>query len=163
MKWKTSLFLFSLSLLMLGSMSSLKAQALAVVLQKQFYVPGSNQQQVGQAGSGVNMSFTLTQTSNVFLNLTSNTPSATINVTVLNPDDYALYKATGSLAKTKPIADLSKTGTGSYNSQGVLKTGTYGVVIQSIQSEMYETQPNVILEVDAIKYVPVTPTVDAKP
>jgi len=76
----------------------------------------------------------------------------------LFPDDYAVYKATGSLAKATAIKDLSRLNTVSYKAKGVLTTGTYGVVVQWAQSKMYDSQPSVHLEVDAAKYIPVTPT-----
>lgn len=163
MKLKISLFLFSFSLFLLSLTPVLKVQAQSTpapddIFDQQFNVPGSDQQQVGQAGQGVDVSFKINQTSTVYLNLTTNLPSPTLNVYVLFPDDYAVYKATGSLAKAKPIKDLSKLNTVSYKAKGVLNTGTYGVVVQWAQSKIYDTQPNVHLEVDAEKYVPATPT-----
>jgi hypothetical protein len=163
MKWITGLFFLSLSLLMFSSLTVLKAQAQStptpdVIFQEQFNIPGSDQQQVGKAGQGVDVSFVITQKSTVYLNLTTNLPSPTLNVYVLYPDDYAVYKATGSLAHATPIKDLSKLDAISYKTKGVLSNGTYGVVVQWAQSKPYDTQPSVLLEVDAEKYVPPTPT-----
>jgi hypothetical protein len=162
-KLNISLFLFSFSLLMLSSTAVYKARAQStptpdVIFDQQFNVPGSDQQQTGKVGLGVNVSFAISQTSTVYLNLTTNLSSPTLNVYILFPDDYAVYKATGSLAKATAIKDLSRLNTVSYKAKGVLTTGTYGVVVQWAQSKMYDSQPSVHLEVDAAKYVPVTPT-----
>jgi hypothetical protein len=163
MKLKTSLFLFSLALLMLSSIGVLKVQAQSTptpdtIFQEQFNVPGPDQQQVGKAGQGFDVSFKITETSTVYLNMTTNLPSPTLNVYVLYPDNYAVYKTTGSLAGATPIKNLSQLNTVSYKANGVLTTGTYGVVIQWAQASGLSAEPNVILEVGAVKYVPVTPT-----
>jgi hypothetical protein len=168
MKLRTDLFLFSLFLLMLSSMAVLKALAQSTpipdtIFQEQFNVTGPDQQQMGKAGQGVDVSFTISQKSTVYLNLTTNLASPTLNVYVLSSADYNLYKTTGSLGHAIPIKDLSKLNTVSYKANGVLPNGTYGVIVQWAQSKLYDTQPSVNLEVDAAKYIPPTPTPTTKP
>ncbi|HXL73794.1 MAG TPA: hypothetical protein VN963_09230 [bacterium] len=163
MKWMTSWFLFTLSTLMLSQMTTLKVQAQStptpdVIFQQQVNVPGPDQQETGKAGQGVNMSFSVNQKSTVFLNITTNASKPTLNVYVLYSDNYAQYKATGSLAKATPLKDFTKLDTGSFKATGVLNTGSYGIVIQWSKVDLYDTMPNVIVEVDAEKYVPPTPT-----
>ena len=145
MKLKIGLFFLSL---LFCSMA--KAQT-AVLLQKQLTVPGPNSAQTLQ---GVNASFSVTETSTITLNLTTNLSSPTLNVYILYPDDYAVYLETGSLAKATPFKNLTQLNTVSYKTQGVLNSGTFGLVIQWAQSGAFSTEPNVIVEIDAAPHVP---------
>jgi hypothetical protein len=128
-----------------------KAQAqTAVLLQKQLTVSGPNSAQTLQ---GVNASFSVTQTSTITLNLTTNLASPTLNVYVLYPDDYAVYLETGSLAKATPLKNLTQLNTVSYQTQGILNNGTFGLVIQWAQSGAFSSEPSVTVEIDAVPYV----------
>ena len=138
-----------------------KAQAQTqVLLQKQFTVPGPIS---GQTLQGVNASFTVTQTSTITLNLNTNLLSPTLNFYILYPDDYAVYRETGSLAKATPLKNLTQFNAVSYKARGVLNDGTFGIVIQWAQAGVFSTEPNVTVEIDAAKYVPSTPTTVVNP
>ena len=154
MKLKTSRFLFSLSLLLLSQMASLKVHAQTepnVIFEQQLKVPGPNTQQAGKAGQGADASFVITQKSTVTLTINTNESKNTFNVYVLYPDNYATYKTTGSLTKATFLKNFTKLDTGSFKTTGVLNPGSYGVVIQWSQADRDDSVPSVDVEVDAEK------------
>lgn len=152
---KLKIGLFFLSFLFCAIAAQVQAQT-AVLFQKQLTVPGPNSAQILQ---GVNASFSVTQTSTITLNMTTNVASPTLNVYVLYPDDYAVYLATGSLAKATPLKNLTQLNTVSYKNQSVLNDGTFGLVIQWAQSSAFGAEPSVKVEIDAVPYVPLTSAV----
>lgn len=158
MKLKTGLLVFSLLFCQLAALK-VQAQTSGVIFQKQFTVPGPNPEQTLQ---GVNASFVVTQTSTITLNLTANLSLPTLNVYVLYPDDYAVYKETGSLAKATPLKNLTQLNTVSYKTQGILNSGNFGLVIQWAQTGTFATAPSVTVEIDAAPYVPAIPTAVTK-
>ncbi|HXL72704.1 MAG TPA: hypothetical protein VN963_03680 [bacterium] len=157
MKLKKSLFLFSLSLLMFSQMAYLKVQAADtsnVILQQQLTVPGPNQQPAGQKGQGVYVPFTLNQLSTVTLTITANQSTPTLNVYLLYPDNYSVYKGTGSLTNATPLKPFTALNTLSYQATGVLNTLNYGLVIQQDQTNANAASVTVGVEIDAQKYTP---------
>lgn len=156
MKLKKSLSIFSLSLLMLSQTANVKVQALTapgVILQQQLNVPGPNQQPAGQKGQGVDVPFTLTQLSTVTLTITANQSSPAFNVYLLYPDNYAYYKATGSLAHATPLKPFTALNTLSYTATGLLNTLNYGLVIQWAQTSN-AANVSVGVEITTQKYTP---------
>ncbi len=147
-KVKTGLLVLSLLFCQLAA--KVQAQTSGVIFQKQFTVPGPNPEQTLQ---GVNASFTVTQTSTITFNLTTNLSSPALNVYVLYPDNYAFYKVTGSLAKATPLKNLTQLNTASYKAQGILNCGNFGLVIQWAQANVFATEPSVTVEIDAAPYV----------
>jgi hypothetical protein len=129
MKLKKSLSLFSLSLLMFSQTAYVKVQALTapgVILQQQLTVPNSAQ--------GVNVLINITESSTVTLTFTANQSAPTFNVYVLYPDNYAMYKLTGSLAHATPLKPFTALNTLSYTASGIINPGPYGLVIQQAQT-----------------------------
>lgn len=151
MKLKKSLFLFSLSLLMFSQTAYVKVQALTapgVILQQQLTVPNSAQ--------GVNVPINITESSTVTLTITANQSAPTFNVYVLYPDNYAMYKLTGSLAHATPLKPFTVSNTLSYTASGIINPGPYGLVIQQAQTSN-ATNVSVGVQVTAQEFVP-TPT-----
>lgn len=151
MKLKKSLSVFSLSLLMLSQTAYEKVQALTapgVILQEQLTVPNSAQ--------GVNVPINITECSTVTLTITANQSAPNFNVYVLYPDNYSMYKVTGSLAHITPLKPFTASNTLSYTASGIINPGPYGLVIQQAQTSN-ATNVTVGVEVTAQKFVP-TPT-----
>jgi hypothetical protein len=147
---KLKIGLFFLSLLLCPMAAQVQAQT-AVLFQKQLTVPGPNSAQTLQ---GIHASFSVTQISTITLNVTTNVAAPTLNVYILYPDDYAVYLATGSLAKATPLKNLTQLNTVSYKTQSVLNDGNFGLVIQWAQSGVFSTEPSVTVEIDAAPYAP---------
>jgi len=151
MKLKKCLSIFSLFLLMFSQTAYVKVQALTapgVILQQKLTVPNSAQ--------GVSVPFSITESSTVTLTITANQSAPTFNVYVLYPDNYAMYKLTGSLAHATPLKPFTASNTLSYTATGMLNENTYGLVIQWAQTSN-ATNVSVGVQVTAQKFV-TTPT-----
>ena len=81
MKFKTALFLLSLSVLVILQISYSKVQAETVVLFKEaFNVPGPGKHNLGEAGQGIERPFTLNHKSTVTLAVATNKQKPSLNV-----------------------------------------------------------------------------------
>jgi hypothetical protein len=162
MKLKISLILFAI--FSMGTFQVVKArdQGPVTLNDEIFNVPGPNKRATTQ---GVEKPFTLEKKSKVSLTLASNKQHPTLNVYVLDADNYAKYQDSGSLINLNSINRLTKTKTLGFHSSEELTPGKYVLIIRWAETPLFVTAPAVGLKLIAQEIAPkvqkpsITPTV----
>ena len=130
-----------------------------------FNVPKIFRNSDGTLGHGVDKPFTLEKKSKVSLTVASNKQHPTLNIYVLDTDNYAKYQASGSLINLNSINNLTKTKTLGFKSNEELVPGKYVLIIRWAEAPLFATAPAVGLKLIAQEIAPkvqkpsITPTV----
>jgi hypothetical protein len=158
-KFKTALFLLSLSVLVILQISYSKVQAETVVLFKEaFNVPGPGKHNLGEAGQGIERPFTLNHKSTVTLAVATNKQKPSLNVYLLDADNYSKYQSSGSLTNLDVISPFTKLDTLAFETTGDLAPGKYVLIIQWAHIGLFYTAPAVGLKLIAKEHEEPIPT-----
>jgi hypothetical protein len=150
--WWPSLIILPIFLIITPRFAKAQDQALsspATITDEIFRVPHVVRHADGTTSQGVEKPFTLAQKSNVSLAIASKKSRPSLNVYLLDEDNYSKYQTSGSLTNLTTIGDFSKTRTLGFEATTVLTPGKYVLLIQWAEDGLFVTSPAVGLRLIA--------------
>lgn len=146
MKLNLSFLLLTLILISTFQIAKAQDQGPVTINDEIFNVPGPNKKDAIQ---GTEKPFTISKKSKVSLTLASNKQHPTLNVYVLDADNYSKYQSSGSLINLNSINSLTKIKTLGFQASEELAPGKYVLIIRWAESPLFATAPAVGLKLVA--------------
>jgi hypothetical protein len=158
MKFRIFIFLFALFSIMTFRIAKAQDQGSVTISNEIFNVPGPGKklkkENPGQTSQGVERPFTLAKKSKVSLTIASNKQHPTLNVYVLDADNYAKYQDSGSLTNLNSIDSLTKAKTLGFQSDEELAPGKYVLIIRWAERGLFMSAPAVGIKLVAQEIAP---------